>query len=219
MLWKFLIKCIQGEDSNKPLMYAHLLTNVDHLDLQHLYKTFQEFCCRENFKTFCDILKNFHTAKVQRGESIFNYADRLEGLVKEVSRLNFLAEGAGKNLNIPEFMVVSKLIEAAGEFKQFSFFLLGLLHGDAGEWLKYTPQTLIQKLRSIQASGENLGLSLSPETTTIAVANLVNRGGRGGPSRGGGTGRKGGNFRGRSQSPARNRGEGGEESKICFSWN
>ena len=194
-VWRFLEKCLWGDNEAKAGPFHFLMSKADHLDLASLLKVIENHCGKENFRSYGKKLELFFSSRPTRGETIFQYSTRLNQEIQEVEKLKFVAKIAGGEFEIPKIFVLWKLLSAVTLIGGAEWFLQKLINDDD---VLNTPEALVDTLHHQQLNKQQLE---GGETVGGSV-NVV--GTPGGRERGRSPNRRGSDSRGRG-SPERSR--------------
>jgi hypothetical protein len=113
-------------------------------------------------RTFGLRVQAFNVCEYAPREDIFVFYNRLSKSVQEVEKMSHLAREVGEDFKIPKFLIMQKLFRGVAQCRQYSFFTDKLLMMPPKEWLRITPESLVQELRQIKTNLSSL------DTTSVA---------------------------------------------------
>ena len=80
------------------------------------------------------------SCKPRNEENLFAFIARLNESVAQVKRMAYLAEDVGEKLEIPNWLIVLKMLSALSNYPQYDHYVNNLLLQKKGEWFKLTPE-------------------------------------------------------------------------------
>jgi hypothetical protein len=154
VLWEWVKVCVKGPDPNQPLKGAHLVELCTQLDVCELFLKVQEFFQPLNFAASARKLSDFYSCVSQRGETLQNFFDRLDKIVKEVDQVR---PGA-----ITQVQVVEKMITAIGRDPNFKIYFETNITMNQEKWLAKTPAEIRSEVSVHEASQNSFALPQGP---------------------------------------------------------
>jgi hypothetical protein len=192
ILWEWVKACVRGPDPNQPLKGAHLVELCTQLDICELFLRIQEFFQPLNFAASAKKLGDFYSCVSQRGETLQNFFDRLDKIVKEVEQVR---PGV-----ITQVQVVEKTISAIGRDTNFKIYF------DQEKWLAKTPTEIRSEVSVHEASQNSFALPQNHPQANFSGPRYLHT------IKWGGEGHRGGGDRARRTCSTH------PESDICFSY-
>jgi hypothetical protein len=169
MLWEWAKICVKGPDPNQPLKGAHLVELCTQLDICELFLKIQEFFQPLNFAASAKKLGDFYSCVSQRGETLQNFFDRLDKIVKEVEQVR---PGA-----VTQVQVVEKMISAIGRDQNFKIYFETNITMNQEKWLAKTPEEIRSEVSIHEASQNSFSLPQGhPQANFMGPRNFQRRG-------------------------------------------
>src|SRR5690606_36042362 len=151
-VWEWCVRCLQGPPE-RPLPYAHLLSQIDRFDITHFQKVVSDFLNARNFQTFGETMEKFFSSTRARGEDLFSYFTRLDNEMKEIEQLEDLAREVGEDtFKIPRWIVVWKMLKAISQEKRYQLKIQELLQKPPSEFLRISASRLRQDIQILHTT-------------------------------------------------------------------
>ena len=143
-----MVKCIEGPEKEKLFCY-HVLRETDKWDIFSLFKNVKEFLHTENYKMYGQKLEKFYSSSPKQNEDIFSYISRIDQMVEDLEKLQYLAVEAGETLKIPKFNITWKIVSAVEKFPEFRTFTEKIQPMEPKEWIRLDVNDIRTELHKI----------------------------------------------------------------------
>ena len=147
-IWAWMVKCIEGPEKEKLFCY-HVLRETDKWDIFSLFKNVKEFLHTENYKMYGQKLEKFYSSSPKQNEDIFSYISRIDQMVEDLEKLQYLAVEAGETLKIPKFNITWKIVSAVEKFPEFRTFTEKIQQMEPKEWIRLDVNDIRTELHKI----------------------------------------------------------------------
>ena len=103
-----------------------------------------------------------------RWEDIFSFHERLKTKITDIEKLNHVAQKFGGSIQIPSFLIVNKLLNAAIRSGEYKPFIEKLQLSPMEEWMKKTPEDFVSELQRFHTTA-NVGHARGRRASVLSL--------------------------------------------------